>query len=678
MKTKLYTAIAILSMAFGMTACSSSDDLDDGGNNSENNGKTQYMAVSIVTNTNSSVGAKTRADNEQGNNGTYHDGTNSEGAIGKTRFYFFGQDGTPAYVQTVNGQAVNYVDYTFEGNGDTGNESTTVERKYAQLILDPVGSNVPSQVVAIANYDALSNDAISGTNGLNGKSLTGFLTSSNMSTTPYENFYNTTDKNNFAMSSSVYTDDSNSMMCAVSTAGYIFNTQQEANQHPLSIYVERIGAKVLAGRGGTASNWIKVKQNSGADTYSVSSESDALDAYILSTGTNTDYAIDGVTQSNNYRVIAVINGWGLADEYPNAYVVKNINGYNSWTSNLLGFAFSWSTAHRSFWETVPEYSSSNPLKNHTWEQFTSNETTNTYNHGTQLNDDNTSDNAKALYTLPNTPTSAADDNAANYAGAQTMRTKLLVAATIMYSTDGGSTYTPATIYQFRNTRYINLSNALRAMIGSAGSGILIGDYNESSTENDKVEEWATPTEGDVSLVNTADNLTGTDQLRITLTFNGNFRGTALQSGHHAVYAQGTITGGNTPSVNITNRWYNQEGVTDNGLSLANQSLNSHFGSNALMVYNEGRTYYYTTIQHLTEDASKLGHFGVVRNHEYRINIKSLGGFGTPVYDPKHVIVPVKPTDTSSYMAAEINVLQWRVVNQNVDLNTNPSTSAKKH
>ena len=73
-------------------ACSSSDDLKDGGATA-NEGKS-YIAVNIKSV--GTAGAGTRADGDypQGG-GTYEDGTENEGAISAVRFFFFNSDGSP-------------------------------------------------------------------------------------------------------------------------------------------------------------------------------------------------------------------------------------------------------------------------------------------------------------------------------------------------------------------------------------------------------------------------------------------------------------------------------------------------------------------------------------------------------------------------------------------------------
>lgn len=85
-----------------------------------------------------------------------------------------------------------------------------------------------------------------------------------------------------------------------------------------------------------------------------------------------------------------------------------------------------------------------------------------------------------------------------------------------------------------------------------------------------------------------------------------------------------------------------------------------------LLYNDGQTYYYTDIKHLpsTVDATKLG---VVRNHVYKVNVNSVAGFGTPVYNADTKFDPEKPADVNTFVSAEVRVLSWRVVEYGYDL-----------
>ena len=55
--------------------------------------------------------------------------------------------------------------------------------------------------------------------------------------------------------------------------------------------------------------------------------------------------------------------------------------------------------------------------------------------------------------------------------------------------------------------------------------------------------------------------------------------------------------------------------------------------------------------------------GVVRNHIYAINVTKIAGLGTPVYNPDEIIYPETPEENEHYIAAQINILSWRVVDE---------------
>lgn len=87
-----------------------------------------------------------------------------------------------------------------------------------------------------------------------------------------------------------------------------------------------------------------------------------------------------------------------------------------------------------------------------------------------------------------------------------------------------------------------------------------------------------------------------------------------------------------------------------------------------LVYKNGQTYYYTDIKHLGAPGS-TAEYGVVRNHVYNVKITGIAGYGTPVYDPDmDFIVPEKPLDeVVTYVAAQINILSWRMVEHDYPL-----------
>ena len=95
-------------------------------------------------------------------------------------------------------------------------------------------------------------------------------------------------------------------------------------------------------------------------------------------------------------------------------------------------------------------------------------------------------------------------------------------------------------------------------------------------------------------------------------------------------------------------------------------VNAELAKNPAQIAKDGYVYYYTPIKHLGT-TGKIGEYGVVRNHVYKVSITDINGFGTPIYDPDKDIIPTHPTDEETYIAARINVLSWRVVPSSVTL-----------
>lgn len=298
------------------------------------------------------------------------------------------------------------------------------------------------------------------------------------------------------------------------------------------------------------------------------------------------------------NIYAVINGWQVADYNQNSYLVKHIS--SSWTDESLGIT-TWSTNdyHRSFWATSVPFDDTHVAGNYTW---------------------NNADIAlgQSVYTQENTPTSAITDNANN------SLTKILVTATLRTKGEGNdpSTWTATPIYRLYGAPYAS-EEAILNEIASRFAGTY---YTRSGSDPDY----------------TYTNLSSTDlELKTAKDLNDN----SISS--YAVVAQ------------------LKSGVTVYGAAPdrteSTSACNTALKEIEAQVWNEGKTYYYTTIEHLGSDNS-IGKYGVVRNHSYKIEIDNIQGFGTPVYDPTEEIDPVTPTTEYSYIAARVNILSWRIVN----------------
>lgn len=225
---------------------------------------------------------------------------------------------------------------------------------------------------------------------------------------------------------------------------------------------------------------------------------------------------------------------------------------------------------------------------------------------------------EVLYTLPNTPTTA-------IAAANVYKndlTKFLVTATLRYK-DAGGTWQNAEICKYQGVEYLGI-DALKEAIATT--------YNMYYTEASGVY---TPIQaGDVTFKTVAAGTVGVEDYQVV------------------------------PVLNDTKTYYKKNPTGTGYTALTTADNISKYPAE---VRKDGKAYYFIPISHLATDPTEVGHYGVVRNHWYKISLKSLTGYGTPVYDETKIIDPTMPEDQATYLAARVNVLQWRVVSQDVNL-----------
>lgn len=173
-------------------------------------------------------------------------------------------------------------------------------------------------------------------------------------------------------------------------------------------------------------------------------------------------------------------------------------------------------------------------------------------------------------------------------------------------------------------------------------------------------------------------------LKKTGKFEYYTKGNTDESGTHYV----PVTPANAQIVNIGNgnvnvqltfaegtELYDKEGnVITDGLKNANKALADFNATNKAIAYKGGKMYYNVPIEHYNNDEiadSKIpeAKYGIVRNHVYVLNITSLSNLGKGIFDADEVIVPDDPIKEKELyqVGANIKVLSWKVVNQNVEL-----------
>ena len=99
----------------------------------------------------------------------------------------------------------------------------------------------------------------------------------------------------------------------------------------------------------------------------------------------------------------------------------------------------------------------------------------------------------------------------------------------------------------------------------------------------------------------------------------------------------------------------------------NEKINVVLGGvEPALLYKGGQAYYHTTIKHLGAKESET-EFGVVRNHSYIVNVTKIEGFGTPVFDSNTMFEPETPEDFKTFVAADVRILSWRLVDPGYEI-----------
>ena len=411
---------SVLASALMLVVASCSSDDVTGGDAQTGNGTTSYLAVNLKTVGNAPTGnARQTRSYTDSQNGTYEDGVGVENKIKSVRFYFFNADGTPYILNNVNGKG-NYIDR--EVNVNPGDQSQTVEG-ITETILVLNGENhvAPASMLTVINPD-INPELLQ-----NGAALRWSVMRKELKGTK---FY---DNDHFMMSNSTYEEAGNDL-CTTQLTGKTYASSDDAQSHPVNVYVERVNAKVNANVVGT--NFEKETADVIFDGVSMK------DNQKTKVGELTLAKEDGT--SDKKEIFAYIVGWGLASENGKAELFKQIDT-QKFTDEILGIS-PWSSAdyHRSFWSLSVPFGGTGADKNEPVNYNFSE-----YTH--KLGD--------AVYTLPNTPTEAIDD-AHVY---NNTLTKFVVAARLAYK-DADGILQPAEICEYKGQEFLGTDNLKKTFL----------------------------------------------------------------------------------------------------------------------------------------------------------------------------------------------------------------------
>ena len=229
-----------------------------------------------------------------------------------------------------------------------------------------------------------------------------------------------------------------------------------------------------------------------------------------------------------------------------------------------------------------------------------------------------------LYTLPNTPESK--DKIANLKDNDL--TKFAVAATLRYK-DAAGNWHNAEICRYNGVSILGIDNLKRQVALT---------YSQYYTSTDATN-YTQLSKDDIDFKDPDGTM---QQYRVTPTLANDPTGTKK-------YYTKTNTG-----------------TTPTFTEVPKAKVLAAIEADKAEIRRDGRAYYYVPIKHIG-GPGELAEYGIVRNHFYKITLTGIKGFGTPVYDPDKVVDPIVPTYENTYLAARVQVLQWRVVNQNASL-----------
>ena len=381
-----------------------------------------------------------------------------------------------------------------------------------------------------------------------------------------------------------------------------------------SVYVntgEDVCASLVAGHVTTSPETAKAKP---VDLYVervVAKVTADVDPNAFEKGDGTKWDADkygtktAVGKIGDNEVYAVIDGWGLASENGKAEIEKKVD--KTWADGTLGFS-PWTTSdyHRCFWETSVAFDpglGGNQPVNHKYSDLKA-----------KMKD--------VLYTLPNTPTNKVTDLQNNDL------TKLAVAATLKYK-DAAGNWHNADICRYNGVQFLGVDNLKKQV------ALTFSQYYTSTDATN----YTQLSKDDIDFKDPNGTM---QQYRVTPTLAAD-------------------------PVGVTKKYYTKNPGTTSDFTEVNKSIVlAAIEAAKAEIRKDGRAYYYVPIKHLG-GTGELAEYGIVRNHFYKITLSGITGFGTPVYNPDQVVKPVVPTYDDTYLAARVQVLQWRIVNQNANL-----------
>lgn len=413
-----------------------------------------------------------------------------------------------------------------------------------------------------------------------------------------------TTSGNFLMSNSTYAKDNVKQM-AVSAVGKIKKTPGEALNDPVDIYVERAVAKVRLNSSLTP---VEGTEN------------------IFKTSDDGSQKVELDEATGEQEIYVKFLGWNATAVSNKSRLVKEINP--NWSSTLFGAGgtpWNWAEYCRCFWAINAESI--------------------VYEYGAFV---------------PNGESEQIEDNKF-----QAQAKKKFDGTEWVYVNENASPYVPDITTSEGNNASTPTKVIISAqLVDKDGNALEFAEYGATRTTIDGLKKIfanscglykKVEVEGETKFVKiTPEELTVKTATEVGETSDQNGKPDIEKPGRYKSYVQ--------LATDEDSKWYASN--TEDAQPLTANEANAQLqGLGSAKVWKDGHTYYYFEIRHFGDK------IGVVRNHIYDAKITSLAGLGTPVYNPDEIIYPEKPEEgEESFIAARINILSWRVVKNDVELN----------
>lgn len=419
-----------------------------------------------------------------------------------------------------------------------------------------------------------------------------------------------TEAGKFTMTNAVYVDGKNVVKATPISASSVKETKEEALRSPVQIYVEREVDKV------------NMKAKDGLNK--------TADGKVYFETADAEYVLDGVKVAARI----VVDGWAANAFNTTSYLVKNVP--DSWIATNPFANWYDEAAKRTFWAQDPNYSGSenekyifgrNPedepgtyknVQYLSWKEATQNDK-NSYNYMYE----NTTDKASAKVNggeLANVPT-------------------ILIAAHVEMAQSGAGWKRPD-LYKFGGLFYTY--NSLK-------------NYAAEQILKNKLHWEYTTTEG------TKTASVNPDQINMELIANV---AVADNSGSVKVkIAEVTAPAADAKLMNADNTVIESANRAKAVEDILNGETGFNVAKNELVCYKDGMCYYQVPIKH-NQAADDIA-YGTVRNHIYELTLSKIAKLGNPVFNADEKLVLIPGEEKNYYVSAELKILKWRVVTQDV-------------